>query len=84
MIWNVKQKRDFVSFINFNFISYYFFFSILDDIHQGVTRLKMLALHMNQELDNQKPLMARLDTKIGALTDDVSKKNKNMKEILLR
>jgi hypothetical protein len=44
----------------------------------------MLALHMNQELDNQKPLMARLDTKIGALTDDVSKKNKNMKEILLR
>ncbi len=57
---------------------------ISDDIHQGVTRLKMLAIHMNQELDNQKPLMERLDKKIGDLNVDVNKKNKQMKEVLLR
>jgi hypothetical protein len=57
---------------------------ILDDIHQGVTRLKMLALHMNQELDNQKPLIDRLDKKIGDLGNDVNSKNKHMKEVLLR
>jgi len=43
----------------------------------------MLAIQMNQELDSQKPLIGRLDRKTGALTDDVSKKNKNMKEIIL-
>ncbi len=59
-------------------------FLILDDIHQGVTRLKMLALHMNQELDNQKPLIDRLDKKIGDLGNDVNSKNKHMKEVLLR
>ncbi len=57
---------------------------ISDDIHQGVTRLKMLAIHMNQELDNQKPLMERLDKKIGDLNVDVNKKNKQMKDVLLR
>ncbi len=60
------------------------FFYILDDIHQGVNRLKMLALHMNEELESQKPLTDRLAVKIEVLNNDVAKKNKDMKGILLR
>jgi len=59
-------------------------FYILDDIHQGVNRLKMLALHMNEELESQKPLTDRLAVKIEVLNNDVAKKNKDMKGILLR
>lgn len=58
--------------------------SLLDDIHQGVNRLKLLALQMNEELESQKPLTDRLQGKIEALNDGVNKKNKDMKTILLR
>ncbi len=61
-----------------------FFFEISDDIHQGVNRLKMLALHMNAELESQKPLTDRLTGKIEVLNNDVVKKNKAMNGILLR
>lgn len=57
---------------------------ILEDIHDGVNRLKMLALHMNQELEDQKPLTERLDVKMGQLNQSVVKKNKEMKAIALR
>ncbi|CAF0814232.1 unnamed protein product [Rotaria sp. Silwood1] len=56
----------------------------LHDIHQGVNRLKLLALEMNAELESQKPLTERLGTKIDVLNDNVNKKNKDMKSILLR
>jgi len=56
----------------------------LRDIHQGVNRLKMLAMHMNQELDSQKPLIEDVHRKVGVLTGDVDVKNKQMKTILLR
>jgi len=56
----------------------------LHDIHQGVNRLKMLALHMNEELEGQKPLTDRLAVKLDAVNNDVTKKNKVMKEVLLR
>lgn len=56
----------------------------LEDIHEGVGRLKMLALHMNQELEDQKPLTERLGGKMDRLTGDVAKKNKEMKAIALR
>ncbi|CAF2399897.1 unnamed protein product [Rotaria sp. Silwood2] len=56
----------------------------LHDIHQGVNRLKLLALQMNDELEGQKPLTDRLGTKIQGLNDSVNKKNKDMKTILLR
>lgn len=39
---------------------------------------------MNDELESQKPLTDRLGGKIDALNNEVSRKNKNMKEILLR
>jgi CII-binding regulator of phage lambda lysogenization HflD len=57
---------------------------VLDNIHQGVNRLKLLALQMNEELDNQKPLTDRLASKIEVLNTSVDKKNKDMKTILLR
>ena len=44
----------------------------------------MLALQMNQELEDQKPLTERLGGKMDRLTQDVSKKNKEMKAIALR
>jgi len=56
----------------------------LHDIHQGVNRLKLLALQMNDELESQKPLTDRLAGKIAVLNNDVTKKNKDMKTILLR
>ena len=56
---------------------------MLDDIHQGVNRLKMLAMQMNEELEGQKPLTDRLGKKIEVLNGEVEKKNKNMKTILL-
>lgn len=55
----------------------------LHDIHQGVNRLKLLALQMNEELEGQKPLTDRLGKKIEVLNGEVEKKNKNMKNILL-
>ena len=60
-----------------------FFFS-LDDIHQGVNRLKLLALQMNNELESQKPLTDRLAVKIDRLNENVNKQNKEMKTIILR
>ena len=65
-------------------ISIGYWISLLDDIHQGVNRLKLLALQMNEELESQKPLTDRLYGKIDALNDGVNKKNKDMKTILLR
>lgn len=56
---------------------------MLDDVHQGVNRLKLLALQMNEELEGQKPLTDRLGKKIDVLNGEVGKKNKNMKAILL-
>jgi hypothetical protein len=53
----------------------------LDDIHQGVNRLKFLALQMNEELESQKPLTDRLGNKITALNDTVAKQNRDMKKI---
>jgi hypothetical protein len=49
-----------------------------------VNRLKLLALQMNEELEGQKPLTERLERKIGALNEDVKKKNGVAKTILLR
>jgi hypothetical protein len=43
----------------------------------------MLALHMNAELESQKPLTDRLTGKIEVLNNDVKKKNKTMNGILL-
>jgi len=63
-------------------ILFYFLLFILDDIHLGVNRLKMLALHMNEELESQKPLTDRLAVKLEVLNQDVAKKNKVMKEIV--
>ena len=62
----------------------FFFSCILEDVHEGINRLKMLALHMNQELEDQKPLTERLGGKIERLNQDVLKKNKEMKAIALR
>ncbi|CAF3501275.1 unnamed protein product [Rotaria socialis] len=56
----------------------------LHDVHQGVNRLKLLALQMNEELESQKPLTDRVGIKINHLNDSVNKKNKDMKNILLR
>ncbi|CAF1253322.1 unnamed protein product [Rotaria sordida] len=56
----------------------------LHDIHQGVNRLKLLALQMNDELESQVPLTERLGKKIDVLNESVTKKNKDMKTILLR
>lgn len=81
MTWNVKLTRDFVSFF---FCKKILLLNILDDIHLGVNRLKMLALHMNEELESQKPLTEDLDRKLKILNDNVTKKNKDMKTILLR
>src|SRR5271163_1188727 len=69
MILNVKQKMDFVSL--FIFIYKFYFFCFLDDIHQGVNRLKMLALNMNEELESQKPLTKRIGDKMEVLDKDV-------------
>ena len=86
MILNVKQKMDFVSFLHLSFNGWILFLDFLniDDVHEGVNRLKKLALQMNQELESQKPLTDRLATKIDVLNNDVTKKNKDMKTILLR
>ncbi|CAF5196889.1 unnamed protein product, partial [Rotaria magnacalcarata] len=54
------------------------------DVHLGVSRLKLLALQMNEELESQKPLTDRLGIKINHLDETVNKKNKDMKNILLR
>jgi len=56
----------------------------LHDVHQGVTRLKLLAMQMNDELEGQKPLTDRLGGKIDALKDNVDKKNKDMRVMLSR
>ncbi|CAF1645291.1 unnamed protein product [Rotaria magnacalcarata] len=56
----------------------------LHDVHLGVSRLKLLALQMNEELESQKPLTDRLGIKINHLDETVNKKNKDMKNILLR
>ncbi|CAF2115060.1 unnamed protein product [Rotaria magnacalcarata] len=56
----------------------------LHDVHLGVSRLKLLALQMNEELESQKPLTDRLGIKINHLDEAVNKKNKDMKNILLR
>ena len=56
---------------------------MLDDIHAGVNRLKLLAEQMNRELEDQKPLTDRVGKKIEVLNGEVNKKNKNMKNILL-
>lgn len=84
MIWNVKQKMAFVSLVGYFFLLNKFNEFILDDIHQGVNRLKLLALQMNEELESQKPITERLGKKIGTLNDEVNKKNKDVKSILLR
>jgi len=74
--------RKFIFFCIHKF--YFFLFLILDDIHLGVNRLKMLALHMNEELESQKPITDRLAVKLEVLNQDVAKKNKEMKAIVLR
>jgi len=56
----------------------------LHDVHQGVTRLKLLAMQMNDELEGQEPLTNRLGGKIDALKDNVDKKNKDMRVMLSR
>ncbi|CAF4430809.1 unnamed protein product, partial [Adineta steineri] len=56
----------------------------LHDVHQGVNRLKYLAMQMNQELESQKPLTDRLAGKLEVLDNEVKKKNTHMKSILLR
>ncbi|CAF3376399.1 unnamed protein product [Rotaria sp. Silwood1] len=55
----------------------------LHDIHQSVNCLESLALEINKKLESQKPLTERLGTKIDVLNDNVNKKNKDMKSILL-
>ncbi len=53
-------------------------------MHLGLNRLKMLALDMNNELERQKPLTDRVAKKMDALNVNVVKKNKDMRNILLR
>jgi len=62
----------------------YVLFLILDDAHEGLNRLKILALRINEELESQKPLTDRLAVKLEVLNQDVAKKNKDMKAIVLR
>ncbi|CAF2959777.1 unnamed protein product [Rotaria sp. Silwood2] len=54
----------------------------LHDIHQGVIRLKVLALQMNDELESQKSLIDCLDKKIQGSNNDIKKKNEDLKTIL--
>ncbi|CAF2399893.1 unnamed protein product [Rotaria sp. Silwood2] len=56
----------------------------LHNVHQGVNRLTLIALQMNEELQNQEPFMDPLGMKMDALNNTLTKKNKNMKTIVLR
>lgn len=59
-------------------------FRFSDDIHLGVSRLKQLAIHMNEELTKQDKTLDGLDHKMDRLNENVKRKNKTMNEILLR
>ena len=53
----------------------------LDDIHQGVNRLKLLAMQMNQELEGQKPLIEDITQHVTIIEGNVKKKNSDMRKL---
>ncbi|CAF1536564.1 unnamed protein product, partial [Adineta ricciae] len=53
----------------------------LRDIHQGVNRLKLLAMQMNQELEGQKPLIEDITQHVTIIEGNVKKKNSDMRKL---
>jgi hypothetical protein len=54
----------------------------LDVIGEGVTKLKEIALDMNQELDKQQDLLNTIDSKADKALDHVDNINVSMKKAL--
>ena len=53
----------------------------LDELHQSVKRMKVIAQNMNQELDDQDGLLDHIDDKMEKVDERINKQNFTMKRI---
>jgi len=54
----------------------------LDQMSQGLSRLKFLATGLNNELDEHDEILNRLDDKVGKVDWRVKKQNQDMAKLL--
>ena len=53
----------------------------LDDLHQSVQRMRMMAENMNRELDDQNQLIGDIDNKMDRVKGRIDRQNYTMKRI---